>query len=173
MGASEAPGLAEASGALTENAPVYRRALVPLDGSAVAETVIPSVLRIAAALDLEVVLVQVVAAFPPGTPEGSARQIDESRRRLDQEARAYLQSVAERLAGHVRTRIVVRRGEAAAEIVEAAAEERVDLIAMTTHGRRGLSRLLFGSVAEAVLRQARIPIFLRPIRETEAARLAA
>jgi nucleotide-binding universal stress UspA family protein len=151
----------------------YRRVLVPLDGSDLAETVVPSILAIAQALDLEVVLLRVVAVFPPGTPESARGEIEERRRRLYQEAEAYLGSVAGQLAGHVRVRIGVRKGEPATEIVEAAAEERADLIAMTTHGRSGLSRLLFGSVAEAVLRQAEIPIFLTPVRETEAARLAA
>jgi nucleotide-binding universal stress UspA family protein len=53
-----------------------------------------------------------------------------------------------------------------AEIVNAAREVQADLIAMTTHGRSGLRRLMFGSVAEAVLRHSDIPVFL--LRATEA-----
>jgi nucleotide-binding universal stress UspA family protein len=60
----------------------------------------------------------------------------------------------------------VRRGEPVEEIVECAREVDADLIAMTTHGRSGLGRWLFGSVAEAVLREAEIPVFL--MRMTEA-----
>jgi nucleotide-binding universal stress UspA family protein len=147
--------------------------LVPLDGSPIAETIMPSVLGLAQGLDVDVVLLQVIAAFPPGTPEGSRREIEQGSRRLWQDAEAYLGSVAERLAGQVRVRIVVRKGEAPTEIVEGAAEYGADLVAVTTHGRSGLSRLLFGSVAPAVLGQAPIPILLEPTRQSEAARLAA
>jgi nucleotide-binding universal stress UspA family protein len=61
---------------------------------------------------------------------------------------------------------MVRRGEPAGEILAAAREAKADLIAMTTHGRSGFGRLLFGSVAEAVLRQSEVPVFL--MRQTEA-----
>ena len=63
-------------------------------------------------------------------------------------------------------RPIVRRGNPAAEIVTAARAEKADMIAMTTHGRSGLGRLLFGSVAEAVLRGAEVPVFL--MRQTAA-----
>jgi nucleotide-binding universal stress UspA family protein len=77
------------------------------------------------------------------------------------EARQYLAPLADRLAARgVRVRADVRRGDPVREIVAAAGEIDADLIAMTTHGRSGLRRLLFGSVAEEVLRQAEIPVFL-------------
>ena len=60
---------------------------------------------------------------------------------------------------------MVRRGEPAEEILAGAREAGADLIAMTTHGRSGLGRLLFGSGAEAVLRQSEVPVFL--MRQTE------
>src|SRR5205807_1955958 len=65
----------------------------------------------------------------------------------------------------------VRRGRATEEILAAACESDVDLIAMATHGRTGLGRLLFGSVAEAVLRQAPVPVFMirQPSEVTTAA----
>ena len=59
----------------------------------------------------------------------------------------------------------VRRGEPVAEIVTAARETGADVIAMTAHGRSGFSRLLLGSVAEAVLRQAEAPVLM--MRRTE------
>jgi nucleotide-binding universal stress UspA family protein len=165
--------LATAPGPIAEAGRAYRSVLVPLDGSPLAETVLPPILAFAHGLDLEVVLFRVIPVFPPGTPEGARGEIEERSRQLRQEAEGYLRSVAERLEGRARFRIAVRRGEAATEIVEAAADEHADLIAMTTHGRSGLSRLLFGSVAEAVLRQAETPIFLKSARESEAGRLAA
>ena len=66
----------------------------------------------------------------------------------------------------VRVDTRVRWGYAADEIVTAAREAGADLIAMSTHGRSGLGRVIFGSVAQAVLRQAEAPVFL--MRATEA-----
>ena len=77
------------------------------------------------------------------------------------EAREYLASVAADLRGRgVRVTTDARHGDPVTELVAAARETGADLIAMTTHGRSGLGRLLFGSVAEAVLRQAEIPVLM-------------
>ena len=71
----------------------------------------------------------------------------------------------------VETSWAIRRGRPADEIVAAATESGADLVAMATHGRTGLGRLLFGSVAEAVLRQAPVPVFM--IREPHTVEAAA
>ena len=76
-------------------------------------------------------------------------------------AREYLGGIADRLAArgrhiHIRTAL----GSAAAAIVTTAQAEKADLIAMTTHGRGGIRRLVFGSVAEEVLRTAPVPVLL-------------
>jgi nucleotide-binding universal stress UspA family protein len=146
---------------------VYKRAIVPLDGSMVAEGIIPFILEIAGPLDMEVVLLRVVVPVPPSVIEG-ARYVeveDPEKRRL--EAQEYLAPIAVELrAKAVRVQTMVRRGEPAQEILAGAREAGADLIAMTTHGRSGLGRLLFGSVAEAVLRQSEVPVFL--MRQTEA-----
>ena len=82
------------------------------------------------------------------------------------EAEEYLAPIATELrAKGVRTTTMVRRGEPVEEILAGVREAGADLIAMTTHGRSGLGRLLFGSVAEAVLRQSEVPVFL--MRQTE------
>jgi nucleotide-binding universal stress UspA family protein len=60
----------------------------------------------------------------------------------------------------------VRCGEPVAEILAATTEAEADLIILTSHGRSGFGRLLFGSVAEAVLRRADVPVFL--MRQTAA-----
>lgn len=146
---------------------MYKRAIVPLDGSMVAEGIIPFVLEIAGPLDMEVMLLRVVVPIPPTVIEGS-RHVeveDVEKRRL--EAERYLEPIAAELrARGVRVTSQVRRGEPTAEILAGAKAAGADLIAMTTHGRSGLGRLLFGSVAEAVLRQSEIPVFL--MRQTEA-----
>jgi nucleotide-binding universal stress UspA family protein len=69
-------------------------------------------------------------------------------------------------------RTEVRRGEPVEEIVRGAREVGADLIAMTTHGRSGFGRLLFGSVAEAVLREAELPVFLMRMTEAQAAEVS-
>jgi nucleotide-binding universal stress UspA family protein len=80
-------------------------------------------------------------------------------RRTD--AEEYLAPIAVELRNKgVRVESRVRRGNAVDQIVAAAREAGADLIAMSTHGRGGLGRLMFGSVAQAVLRQAEVPVFL-------------
>jgi nucleotide-binding universal stress UspA family protein len=145
---------------------MYRRAVVPLDGSLLAETVIPLILEIAGPLDMEVLLLRVVRPAIPVTIEGTTYMKVEDAETRQVDAEEYLAPVAVELRNRgVRVTTQVRRGEPTDEIVSAAKETGADLIAMSTHGRSGLGRLLFGSVAEAVLRQADIPVFL--LRSTD------
>ncbi len=145
----------------------YHRVLVPLDGSPLAEAVLPFVSRLARPLGLEVALLRVVPMVAPTIVEGGTRQIIvDQGQRLAQEAEDYLRGVADRLvADGFRVSRAVRTGEAEAEIIAGARECQADLIGMMTHGRTGLGRLFFGSVAEAVLRHADIPVFV--VRATE------
>ena len=150
---------------------MYKRALVALDGSPVAETIIPFILDIAGPLDLEVVLLRVLQPVPPVVVEGAAYAPvgDPVAERID--AQEYLAPVAIELRNKgVRVTTEVRSGDPAQEIVAAARDAGADLIAMSTHGRGGLGRLIFGSVAEAVLRAAKIPVFLMRTTEEEVAR---
>jgi len=145
---------------------MYKRALVPLDGSMVAESIIPFILEIAGPLDMEVALVRVLVPVPPMAVEGTRHVVIEDAAKL-REAKEYLASIAADLrAKGVSVTTAVRRGEPVPEILAGAREVDADLIAMTTHGRSGLSRLLFGSVAAAVLSHAEIPVFL--MRQTAA-----
>ncbi len=152
---------------------MYRRALVPLDGSPVAEAILPFIEQIAGPLDIEILLVRVVPLtaadvatlareFPAGEP--ILKELD---------AQGYLEPlVASLKAKGVRAGARVRIGDPATEIVAAAKEINADLIAMTTHGRSGLGRLLFGSVAEAVLRGSPSPVFLMRLPEAALASAA-
>jgi len=150
-----------------------RRALITLDGSMVAEAILPVFLRIAYPLEMELVLVRVVV------PTVSARAIHDTPQTLEdsasagehmrEEAEKYLRAVAATpVFDRLRVLTTVRSGEAPREIIAAAKETRADVIAMTTHGRTGLSRLLFGSVAEAVLRTADVPVFVLRAGHVEA-----
>ncbi|MBI4591539.1 MAG: universal stress protein [Candidatus Rokubacteria bacterium] len=146
---------------------MYERVLVPLDGSPVAEAILPFIEQIAGPLDMEIVLLRVVPlssadvvamAEHAGAGEPILKELD---------AQAYLEPLVATLkAKGVRAGARVRIGDPSIEIAAAAKEIGADLIAMTTHGRSGLGRLLFGSVAEAVLRSAPIPVFLMRVTET-------
>ena len=149
---------------------MYKRVVVPLDGSELAEGILPIASQIAGPLDLEVVLLRVLQPITPIIDE-TARSIVvddlESRRAR---AREYLVSMGVELTARgLRVQSQVRVGDPAAEVVAAAHEVDADLIAMTTHGRSGLGRLLFGSVAEAVLRRSEVPVLLIRLTEKQVA----
>jgi nucleotide-binding universal stress UspA family protein len=134
-----------------------KRLLVPLDGSPLAETILPVAEEWAKEEEAEVILLRGLLARHAsggGDPEVQVRAVEEGE--------AYLKAVADRLErrGLKRVRWAVGYDEPAAAIAEAAAREGVDMVAMATHGRSGLSRLLLGSVAEAVVRSARVPVLL-------------
>jgi len=153
---------------------VYKRALVTLDGSPLAEAILPFITEIAGPLDMEVVLLRVVVPIPPQIVEGTRHAVFEDVESRLAEARDYLAPLAAELAGRgVRVRAEVRRGDPVLEIAAAASAVDADLIAMTTHGRSGLGRLLFGSVAEAVLRQTAIPVFLMRLTKSSVRPLGA
>lgn len=135
---------------------MFRRILVPLDGSTLAEAALPLVRRILEKKASEIVLMR--ALPPPPMVEGDFARVAE----LDhKEAEAYLDVVQNALdAQGARTRVRIREGPAPAAILTVAEEEQASMIAMSTHGRTGAARWLFGSVAEEVLRSAPVPLLL-------------
>ena len=139
---------------------MFKRILVPLDGSSLAEAVLPQVQELAKALGAELFLVRAAAAhvFPGVDP--TEEEVD-----VVQKAEAYVAEVAGRLhdAG-IPVHTAVRYGEAAEEILGHIGDNAVDLVAMSTHGRSGLSRLVLGSVAEQVVRHATVPVLLMRAR---------
>jgi nucleotide-binding universal stress UspA family protein len=140
---------------------MYKRAIVPLDGSTVAETIMPFLLAIAGPLDIAIVLLRVLEPVVPMATEGMRTVVVEPPEVRRADAEQYLRSVAAGLrARGVRVEWQIREGRPDIEILGAAKDAGADLIAMSTHGRSGLGRLLFGSVAEQVLRHAEVPVFL-------------
>jgi nucleotide-binding universal stress UspA family protein len=138
---------------------VYKRVLVTLDGSPLAEAILPFITEIAGPLDVEVVLLRVVNPVPPQVEDVEGRLTD---------AREYLRPLAAQLAARgVRVHVEVRHGNTVTEIMDCAKTVAADLIAMTTHGRGGLRYVLFGSIAEAVLGRAEIPVFLMRLTERQ------
>ena len=145
--------------------------VVPLDGSDLAEEVLPVVEELASKLSAEVVLLQAVITSTEATREamagpGAAAEltIDLANRRVESEtdaAQRYLQTVGERMqAKGLKVSTALTEGLAAGAILEYATENNASLIALATHGRGGLSRAVTGSVADAVVRHSGIPILL-------------
>jgi len=131
---------------------VFNRVLVPLDGSDVAEAILSRVEELTAKLGAEVVLLEVLSET--GVLPTTAHQ-------EYNEAKEYLDGITQRLRDQgIEASAAIRYGEPAEEIVDYAQANKVDLIAMSTHGRSGVSRWVFGSVAEKVLRGTDVPIFL-------------
>lgn len=140
--------------------PAFRRILVPLDGSELAERVLPDVEKIASACASEVTLIRVQGVLSEPASQGSFFK-RWSEERLEEEL-APLNPQRDALAqAGVKVGRQVAYGNPADQILRAS--QKADLIAMTTHGRSGASRWLFGSVAEAVLREASCPLLVRRV----------
>jgi nucleotide-binding universal stress UspA family protein len=140
---------------------MYRRVVVPLDGSALAEEVLPQAIDLARLSDAPIHLLRVVdftrSDFGPYAIEYASTEpvLAEERTTADD----YLGEVEARVRGAgLAVDSEVRQGRVARELV--AAVKPGDIIAMASHGRGGLSRWLLGSVAEDVLRHAAVPILL-------------
>ena len=130
--------------------------LIPLDGSALAESAIAKAMDLAGGESTLMLLRAAEAHALPGVDPTEA-QVDVVR-----EAEEYLAGVAARLKeqGIDSVETSVWYGPAASAIVDAARLRKADLIVMSTHGRSGLGRLILGSVAESVLRGSTTPILL-------------
>jgi nucleotide-binding universal stress UspA family protein len=136
---------------------MFKKILVPLDGSETAEAILPWAQEIASRSGGQIALMNAVQPVAVWDTTVTLTTME------NEEASAveYLKSVMAKVPGKQTCRVA--RGEAAEAILEAAAAENADLIAISTHGRSGLARWLFGSTAGKVLETATTPVlFLRP-----------
>ncbi len=156
---------------------MFNHILVPLDGSDLAESVLPMVESLGRQLKSKVTVLRVVdvnaitRSMLPATPDGGGysgdmqKIIDETIAAEVKEARDYLDSVVKRLAG-VDIAAEVREGVPDEEIMNAIETEGVDVAAIATHGRSGLGRTIFGSVADHLIRESGKPIIVvKPKRD--------
>jgi nucleotide-binding universal stress UspA family protein len=146
--------------------PDLRHVLVPLDGSPLAEQVLWPALELGTLTGADYTLLVVVEPLlftgDPMTGVQAATVDDALFRQLQDEARAYLEGTAQRLrarGSEVRTRLVIHPQPAGAILDEVRAGP-IDLIALATHGRTGLARLLLGSTADKVVRGAAVPVLV-------------
>ena len=141
---------------------MYTRMLIPLDGSKLAENVLPYARALAGALDLRIELLSVVDTmdFAKTTHAGHVRDFDPIIEAAVREGEQYLENVARSFTGKTVDNCVVEQGQADQIIIEKAARDKETLIGMATRGRSGIHRWLMGSVAEKVLRGATNPLLL-------------
>lgn len=151
----------------TPHAQEFNRVIVPVDGSPLAEAVLPHVTLISKGLDLAVHLVRVVPtherlrlAVPSGLFSGVSA--DSALRQETEEAAEYLERLKESLLNQGVGSVDVHRphGDPASSIIDIASETRDRLVAMTTHGRSGVGRWILGSVADRVIRYSGDPVLL-------------
>ena len=145
---------------------MYSLLLVPLDGSDLAERALPHAKVLANEFNSKILLLRVVTPSPSLT-EIEPVAVDIERAQIA-EAEEYLERVREPLTGEsfdVEAEIAV--GSPAETIIEYAAQHEVRLIVMYTHGRSGLSRWVYGSVADRVLQGAECPVLLVKTSEAE------
>ena len=135
---------------------MFKKILVPLDGSHLAEKILPRVEKLVEFCQAEVHLLRVVMSYKID-PEEERKE----RAELVQEAWTYLERIVGRLRRRkVKAFAVVAYGKDAVQVCDFARKNRFDLIAMATHGRSGLSRWALGSVADKVLSCSNVPVML-------------
>jgi len=144
----------------------FRRILATTDFSETSLEALPVAVEIASHFDAELLLVHVLPVdtptpwdIPPYADFGLASlPLPEYEEQVRQEVERRLTMVAAKHAHGVTVRGLVGRGDAATEIDRIAASEKADLIVLATHGWTGWRHLVFGSVAEKVLREAPCPV---------------
>lgn len=141
---------------------MFRRILIPLDGSELAERALTKAVEIGKSQGSMLFLVRVVPLVDL-SGEYSPVAFVEALEKMKRSSRRYLD---EKLAELCRERLKVDTallvGDPAQRIVEAAEKNRVDLIMLSSHGRSGLARWYYGSTAEAVARHSSLPVLLFP-----------
>ena len=136
---------------------MYKRILVAVENSAADRTILEHVTSLAKLTGAELLLVHVADSW-------AARHFDQLKLRESEEIktdRAYLEQLQHDLAGEgfkVETELAM--GDPATELIRVADERHVDLIAMSTHGHRFLSDLLYGATADRVRHLVTVPVLL-------------
>jgi nucleotide-binding universal stress UspA family protein len=156
---------------------MFERILVCLDGSKLAEQILTygteEALHFNSQLTLlEVVTVSTMVAWAEevaGAPSQTGGWVEETIHKEAEEAKAYLEHVAEplRMQGVNVECVVVQGSSIGDDIINYAQNNKIDLICIATHGHSGLGRVVFGSVAEHVLRESGLPILIIKPQEVE------
>jgi nucleotide-binding universal stress UspA family protein len=149
---------------VTDGAAMIKSIIVPLDGSKLAESVLPTAIEIAKALDLEVILCrayELAASAYQGNEDGLPNY-DEMLRQVKAETESYLaeKAAALKAAGLSRVSWVALEGPSAEQITDYSDKHPGTVVVMCTHGRSGISRWVIGSVTEKVVRHSSGPVLV-------------
>ncbi len=142
---------------------MYRHILVPVDGSSTSARALQEALGLARqqTAELELVYVMEDVLFLENEAYINYEEVQKSARSAGEKTLAQAQAVVRQAGMTAEQRLLEARGERIASvIIEEARRWPADLIVIGTHGRSGFSRILFGSVAEGVVRTAHIPVLL-------------
>lgn len=145
---------------------MYNKIMVPLDGSKLAESVLDHVKTIAKGCNVpEVILFSVNEQLPAQTlsalAEAGGNLLDKAIQDKRDQTKSYLAKIdADMKKGGIKSRVVIVDGKADMEIAEYANKNQVDLIVISTHGRSGVSRWVWGSTTDRVLRSSCVPILM-------------
>jgi nucleotide-binding universal stress UspA family protein len=142
---------------------MYKTILTPLDGSKRAESILKHVEELARRFDAKVVFLQVIEpnTFIVGHETAFYVQYKEEVEKKNKQAEVYLAGIkGEFREKGIESRVRVVNGPIVDAIIAAAESENVDLIAIASHGRSGLSRVFYGSVAAGILNRADRPLLL-------------
>ncbi len=147
---------------------MYKKILVPLDGSKRAEMILPHVEELASRYQSTVILLTALELALAFGVEGTFMQANENEFNLKQEkAETYLRKITEKFtAKKIKTVTRLAAGGAIGAIIETASKEDVDLIAMASHGRGALTRVFYGSVASGILNRVDRPLLIVRSRKT-------
>jgi nucleotide-binding universal stress UspA family protein len=144
---------------------MYKRVVVPLDGSPLAEQALTHATAQADRFEAEIVLLKVLEPLPEATLTSPA-SVQRAEQLSAQLARDYLERVADRIREKgIAATVTLLDGKPYVEIVRFAAESEADMIVMSTRGHSGWSRWLMGSVADRVVRGATVPVLLVQCQE--------
>lgn len=148
---------------------MFSRVMVPLDGSKVGEAALPVIGqlmdKLAPGIQAEVILIGVITLLRHWVVVGEASApvsyTEEELKLIKERVADYLTKTGESLkAKGINVRTIVSSGNAADEILKATEQNKVDLIAMSTHGRSGLRRMAFGSITDKVLHRSHVPVLM-------------
>ena len=146
---------------------MYKRILIPLDGSPLAEQALPHAIALAEHFDSELVLLRVLITLP-----STVTTTEAALKRATEEAAIFTREYLDRVAAGLQERgvtvqMVSIKGRPHYQIIQYAESNQVDLIVMSTRGQSGLSRWLMGSVSDRVVRGANVPVLMVRAQKSE------
>jgi nucleotide-binding universal stress UspA family protein len=145
------------------SAGLFQKIIVPLDGSPMGEAALPYVIEIAKAFKSTVIILRVVETEQRVHTIGGTDHFLYNENLIEQmktEASIYLSRIHKKLGKNITVQTVMRTGDAAREIIKLSDEESGNIVAMSSHGKSGLTRWVLGSTSSKILQAGKTPLLL-------------